>query len=132
MSASYEKVKGFLLELGLHIYQEIPGEEIFIVDDTERGIRKLIIDCEGEILVLEQLILKLGSQTPPECYKRLLQMNRHLVHGAFVLDEEGDRLLFRDTLALGNLDLNELEATLNALSMGLAENGTELLSFARK
>ena len=131
MSASYEKVKGFLHELGLHIHQEIPAEEIFIVDDTERGIRKLIIDCEGEILVLEQLILQLNPQTPPACYKRLLQMNRQLVHGAFVLDEEGNRLLFRDTLALDNLDRNELEATLNALSMGLAENGTELLSFVK-
>ena len=131
MSASYEKVKGFLLDLGLHIHEEIPAEEIFIVDDTERGIRKLIIDCEGEILVLEQLILKLSPKTPPASYKRLLQMNRQLVHGAFVLDESGDRLLFRDTLALEHLDLNELEATLNALSMGLAENGTELLSFVK-
>ena len=131
MSSAYEKVKGYLLDLGLRIYQEIPAEEIFIVDDTERGIRKLIIDCEGEILVLEQLILKLPPQTSPACYKRLLQMNRHLVHGAFVLDEEGNRLLFRDTLALNHLDLNELEATINALSMGLAENGAELISFAR-
>ena len=41
--------------------------------------------------------------------KRLLQINRTLVHGAFVLDEEGTTLLFRDTLQLENLDRNELE-----------------------
>lgn len=132
MSAAYDQVKGYILELGLRIYQEVPAEELLIVDDTERGIRKLIIDCEDEILVLEQLILKLEPSTTSETYKRLLQMNRSLVHGAFVLDESGERLLFRDTLALGNLDLNELESTLNALSLGLAENGTELLSFAGK
>ena len=132
MSATYDQVKGYVLELGLHIYEEVPAEEILIVDDTERGIRKLIIDCEGEILVLEQLILRLPPQTTAKTYQRLLQMNRSLVHGAFVLDESGERLLFRDTLALGNLDLNELEGTLNALSLGLAENGTELLSFAGK
>jgi hypothetical protein len=132
MSATYEKVKGFILELGLRIYQEAPGEELFIVDDTERGIRKLIIDCEEGVLVLEQLILRLEGEVPSETYKRLLQMNRNLVHGAFVLDESGERLLYRDTLALGNLDLNELESTLNALSLGLAEHGAELLSFAGK
>ncbi|MBI2503528.1 MAG: YbjN domain-containing protein [Candidatus Latescibacteria bacterium] len=132
MSATFDKVKGYILELGLRIYQEVPGEELLIVDDTERGIRKLIIDCEEEILVLEQLILRLAPQTPTQTYKRLLQMNRSLVHGAFVLDESGERLLFRDTLALDNLDLNELESTLNALSLGLAENGAELLSFAGK
>lgn len=132
MSPAYEKVKGFILELGLRIYQEVPGEELFIVDDTERGIRKLIIDCEEEVLVLEQLILRLPPNTPVATYRRLLQMNRSLVHGAFVLDESGERLLFRDTLALDHLDLNELESTLNALSLGLAENGTELLAFAGK
>ena len=78
------------------------------------------------------MILKLEPGTTPETYKRLLQMNRGLVHGAFVLDETGARLLFRDTLALHNLDLNELESPLNALSLGLAENGGELLSFAGK
>jgi hypothetical protein len=123
MSAVYDQVKEYILELGLRVYQEVPAEELLIVDDTERGIRKLIIDCEDEILVLEQLILRLDAQTPPQTYRRLLQMNRNLVHGAFVLDESGERLLFRDTLALGNLDLNELE---------LAENGAELLSFAGK
>lgn len=132
MSATYEKVKGYILELGLRIYQEVPGEELFIVDDTERGIRKLIIDCEEGILVLEQLILRLEAGTPAPTYRRLLQMNRNLVHGAFVLDESGERLLYRDTLALDNLDLNELEATLNALSLGLAEHGAELLSFAAR
>jgi len=130
MSPAYDKVKAYILELGLRIYQEVPGEELFIVDDTERGIRKLIIDCEGEILVLEQLILRLDPATPAQTYRRLLQMNRNLVHGAFVLDEGGERLLFRDTLALDSLDLNELESTLNALSLGLAENGAELLAFA--
>ena len=49
--------------------------------------------------------------------------------GAFVLNEEGDTLLYRNTLALDNLDLNELDTTINALSLGLAENGDELLRF---
>lgn len=132
MSTSFEKVKGYVLELGLCISEEHPQEEILIIDEPERGIRNLILDCEGDILVLEQLILQLAPQAPIQAYRRLLQMNRELVHGALVLDERGERLLFRDTLALDNLDLNELEATLNALSLGLAENGTELLSFAKK
>ena len=38
----------------------------------------------------------------------------------------------KNTLALENLDLNELESTINALSLGLAENGEELLGFAAK
>jgi len=127
MSEQFEKVKGYVLELGFRIDEEDSSEEIVIINDEERGIHKLVIDCEDTVLVVEQLIMKLEPSTT--VYRRILQMNRELVFGAFVLNEDGDSLLYRNTLALGNLDLNELESTINALSLGLAENGEELLAF---
>ena len=127
MSEKFEKVKDYVLELGFQIDEEDPSEEIVIINDEERGIHKLVLDCEDTLLVLEQLIMKIGAST--DVYRRILQMNRELVFGAFVLNEEGDSLLYRNTLALDNLDLNELESTINALSLGLAENGEELLGF---
>ena len=130
--SDFDTVKDYVLELGFAISKEIPDEEILIINDEERGIQSLVIDCEDTVLVVEQLILKLDSAASTVTYKRLLQMNRDLVFGAFVLNEEGDSLLYRNTLALANLDLNELESTINALSLGLAENGEELLSFADK
>ena len=128
MSEQFEKVKGYVLELGFRIDEEDSSEEIVIINDEERGIHQLVIDCEDTVLVVEQLIMKLEPST--DVYRRILQMNRELVFGAFVLNEDGDSLLYRNTLALGNLDLNELESTINALSLGLAENGEELLAFA--
>ena len=130
--SDFNTVKDYVLELGFAISKEIPDEEILIINDEERGIQSLVIDCEDTVLVVEQLILKLDSAASTVTYKRLLQMNRDLVFGAFVINEEGDSLLYRNTLALANLDLNELESTINALSLGLAENGEELLSFADK
>ncbi len=131
MSERFEQVKEFVLELGLSIDQEIPEDEIVIVNDQERGIQNLVIDCEDDVLVLEQLIMEAGHIAKAEVFKRILQMNRELVYGAFVLNEEGDTLIYRNTLALENLDLNELESTINALSLGLAENGAELLEFSK-
>jgi len=130
--SDFNTVKDYVLELGFAISKEIPDEEIVIVNDEERGIQSLVIDCEDTVLVVEQLILKLDSAASTDTLKRLLQMNRDLVFGAFVLNEVGDSLLYRNTLALENLDLNELESTINALSLGLAENGGELLGFADK
>ena len=130
MSEKFEKVKDYVLELGFQIDEVDPSEEIVIINDEERGIHKLVLDCEDTLLVLEQLIMKIGAST--DVYRRILQMNRELVFGAFVLNEEGDSLLYRNTLALDNLDLNELESTINALSLGLAENGEELLGFVAK
>jgi len=129
--SDFEKVKEYVVELGFAVDKEIPEEEIVVVNDEERGIRNLVIDCEDTVLVLEQLIMKLEDGNA-SVYRRILQMNRELVFGAFVVNEEGDSLLYRNTLALENLDLNELESTINALSLGLAENGEELLSFIQQ
>ena len=126
----FEKVKDFLLDMGFVMSQEDPQEELIVIDDEERGIKNLVIDCESPILILEQVIMPMPQDSSGFC-KRLLQMNRTLVHGAFVLDDEGTTLLFRDTLQLENLDRNELEGSIDALSLALAEYGSELVSFAR-
>ena len=126
----FEKVKDFLLDMGFVMSQEDPQEELIVIDDEERGIKNLVIDCESPILILEQVIMPMPKDSSDFC-KRLLQMNRTLVHGAFVLDDEGTTLLFRDTLQLENLDRNELEGSIDALSLALAEYGSELVSFAR-
>ena len=77
------------------------------------------------------MIVPVPSQ-PGNMFQRLLQMNRTLVHGAFVVDEDGKMVLFRDTLRLENLDLNELEGSIEALSLALAENANELLAFSKQ
>lgn len=131
MSENLDLVKNYLFDLDLKIIDENEVEELVVVEDEESGIRNLIIDCEPPIVVLEQLIMEVPKE-PGDFYKRLLQMNRTLVHGAFVLDEESKRVFFRDTLQLENLDRNELEGSIRALSLALAENGTELLQFAKQ
>jgi hypothetical protein len=70
-------------------------------------------------------------QKAESLFKRLLQMNRTLVHGAFVLNDEGTKIIFRDTLQLENLDKNELEGSINALSIALAEYAGELIEFSK-
>ena len=129
MADHFQRVKDYVLDLGFSIDDEIAEDEIVVINDEERGIHQLVIDCEDDLVVLEQLILKFEGDVSAAVYRRLLQMNRSLVFGAFVLNEEGDTLLYRNTLALDNLDLNELESTINALSLGLGENSDELLGF---
>ena len=131
MSENLDRVKRYLLDLDLMIVSENEAEELVVVDDEDSGIRQLIIDCEPPIVVLEQLIGEVPAE-PRDLFKRLLQMNNTLVHGAFVLDEAGGRIFFRDTLQLDNLDLNELEGSIRALSLALAEYGAELLTYLSK
>lgn len=126
MSQYFEKVIEFAGRLSLDIIQQDTEEELITVSNEDKGIYQLVIDCEYPILILEQLIYSVESPTK-EHLKRLLQMNRNLIHGAFTLDATGKQMIFRDTLQLENLDFNEFEGTINALSLGLAEFSRELL-----
>jgi hypothetical protein len=126
----FDLVKEYLHDMAMAIVSEDPENELVVVENEAEGIKNLIIDCEAPIVIIEQLIMKLPAAAGPEIPKRLLQMNRELVHGAFALDETGELLLFRDTLQLENLDYNELEGSIKALSLALSEYGSELLGFA--
>ena len=127
----FEKVREYLLDLGLQISEVDEAEELYVVNDESSGVNSLIVDCEDPILVLEQLIMPVPGGNREEFFRRLLQMNRTLVHGAFVLDEDTKHVLFRDTLQLANLDLNELEGSIRALELALVEHGDELLRFSK-
>lgn len=131
MSDNLDLVKSYVTEMELKIVDENTAEQLIVVQDEENGIKNLVIDCEPPIVVLEQLIMEVPRDSSG-FYKRLLQINRSLVHGAFVLDEEGKYVFFRDTLQLEHLDYNELEASIQALSLALGENARELLEFAKK
>jgi hypothetical protein len=102
-----------------------------VVEDEERGLKHLILNCEDPILIFEQRILEVPT-LPGELFRRLLQMNRTLVHGAFVLDEAGKSILLHDTLALAHVDLNEVQGTIDAFSLALAEHAQELIAFSRQ
>ena len=127
----FEQVKAYLQELEFVITKEEPSQEFVVIDDEDQGINHLVIDCEDPILILEQFIFEIKKDPQANMLKRLLQLNRTLVHGAFAIDDSGTKVLFRDTLQLENLDLNELEGSINALSVAMAENVDELISLAK-
>lgn len=129
-TAYFEAVREHLLTLNLEVEREDEAEALFVVHDESRGIANLLVDCEDELLVIEQPIMKVPGGDAA-MFRRLLEMNRTMVHGAFVVDAETELILFRDTLQLANLDLNELDASINALRLALAEHGGELIAFAQ-
>jgi len=127
---NFEKVKMHLLDMGHEITHENVEDNILVISNEDKGVCSMVLDCEGDVLVMEQHIFDFKNSNGDQ-YKRILQINRSLVHGAFVLDEQG-RVLFRDTLALENLDRNELESSFSALAIALAEYAEEFMALAGK
>ncbi len=126
MSQYLSTIIEYSQQLGLDIISQDKEEELVIVSNEENGICNMVIDCEYPILIMEQLIYEINTSTK-EHFLRLLQMNRQLIHGSFIIDEKAQHVIFRDTLQIENLDFNEFEGSLNALSLGLAEFASELI-----
>jgi hypothetical protein len=130
MANYFEKVKNYLIELDLPISFEDAQDEVFIINKEDAGITDLVIGVAEPILIMEQSIFEI-PEGKNDVYKRLLQLNGQVVHGAFVLDEESNRVVFRDTLQLENLDLNEIEASINSISLMMAEFSDEIINLSK-
>ena len=49
--ADFQTVKSYVQELQLAIVREDPAQDILVVEDNERGINNLVIDCEEPLLI---------------------------------------------------------------------------------
>ncbi len=127
----FKKIESYLTQLGYFISYRDENEGIFCIESEEDGIKNLIIGVAQPIVVLEQFIFTLKSDDK-DILKSLLKKNRDIVHGAFVLDETGTRVIFRYTMQSESLDLNELEGALNSLGLLLSEYYEQILEFSKK
>lgn len=130
MEKSFQKVKTYLLELDYNIVYEDEKDGIFIISNDENGITNLVLGCADPLLIMEQFLFELKADHI-EVFKSLLIKNRDIVHGALVLDETGSKVIFRDTLQIENLDLNELEGSINSLILLLSEYSNEIIRFSK-
>ncbi len=130
MSTGYQKVKNLLLEKDYDISSENEQEGIMVIQKENQGIRNLIVGVMPPILIIEQFLFQINNPNE-STFRSLLQKNRDIIHGAFVLDETGHKVIFRDTLQLENLDENELEASLNSLSLLLSEYSDQIIEFSK-
>lgn len=130
MNNQYDKVRDFLLDLNYTITSEDQENDVFVINDEKSGIKNLVICCADPILIMEQFITDLKNPSMEDLTK-LLMKNRDIIHGAFALSRDGEKLIFRDTLQLANLDRNELEGSINSLSLLLSEFTDELINISK-
>lgn len=130
MQDHFQIVKDYVLQLNYNITHENKGDGIIMISKENEGVKNMILGVAPPILIMEQHIFNIRNKNEM-VYRSLLQKNRDIVHGAFVLDETGDKVIFRDTLQVENLDLNELEGSLNSLGLLLSEYSEQIINFSK-
>lgn len=125
-----DKIEDYSTRLGCRILYKSEQQGILKIDNQPDGIHNLIIGIAPPILIMEQFLFSFRADDVL-MFKKLLQKNRDTIHGAFVINEEGNKVLFRYTMQLENIDYNEFEGAINSLGLLLSEFAQQIIDFSR-
>ncbi|WP_276485313.1 YbjN domain-containing protein [Paraflavitalea pollutisoli] len=125
-----DTIEEFAKRLQCRILYRNDQHGILKIDNQADGINNLIIGIAPPILIMEQFLFSFQHDNPG-MFKKLLQKNRDTIHGAFVINEEGNKVLFRYTMQLGNIDYNEFEGAINSLGLLLSEFSEQIIEFSK-
>ena len=128
MTENYEKIKRIIDGFNVTVVSENQEDGIMVISDQDSGIDNLIIDCEDGIAILAQVMIPAPNKV--ESLTRLMQLSDQMIHGAFVINENGDKVIWKDTVRLADLDPAELTAPINALRAFVAEHLDEIIELA--
>lgn len=127
----FEIIEDYAIRLNCRILYKNERNGILKINNEHDGIHNLILGVAPPILIMEQFLFSFREDNL-DMFKKLLQKNRDTIHGAFVINEEGDRVLFRYTMQLKSLDFNEFESALNSLGLLLSEFSQQIIDFSKR
>jgi len=114
-----DKLEGYFIELGIP-YEQKP-DNLWIISDEDKSLREIIVTIEESVVTITVNVMQIPSGNNEEFYKKLLTLNAtDMIHGAYAL--EGNNVVLIDTLEGETMDLNELQASLDAMSLALTQH----------
>ncbi len=120
------KIESYLINLGV-TYAEL-GENTWIINDPDNGLEQVAVAVNEPLVVVRVKVMNVPSRDREEFYLKLLQLNgSDLIHGAYAV-VENDVILI-DTLNYETMDLEDFQATIDAVSMALTEHYSLLSSY---
>jgi hypothetical protein len=126
---SREKVEGYLVKLSL-TFQEA-GTGSWVVRDAEKGINDLLVILADPLVILRINVMEAPATGREKLFEELLRLNAtDMVHGAYALD--GKNLVIIDTLEADTLDLEEFQASIDAIGLALAQHYRILSKYRAK
>lgn len=124
-----QRIESFLRTLGLS-FEELDSDT-WVINDEERGVENLIVAHEDPVIVFRLKVTELPPGDHCQLYAELLRLNgTDLLHGAYAL--EGDSVVLINTLLSETIDVEEFQATLDAISLSVAEHYERLLPLVKK
>ena len=126
---SREKLEGYLVKLEL-TFQEA-GKGTWVVREPEKGLASLFVMMADPLVVLRLTVMEVPKKGREQLFEELLHLNAtDMVHGAYALD--GKLVVIMDTLEAETMDLEEFEASIDAIGLALAQHYRVLSKYRKK
>ncbi len=120
-----EEIEGYLIRLGLPFEEVEQG--LWIIHDDIGHIDNIVIRYDPPIVVFRIKVMEVPPRQKEEFFEHLLRLNATLVQGAYGI--ENNNVVLMDTLQAENLDFNEFQASVEALSLAIAQDYDQLATF---
>lgn len=125
-----EDLEGYLVRLDAD-FEEV-DDGMFLVR-PENGGAPIVVHHSDPVLVVRMKVMDLPTDSGGlgDLYETLLRLNAtDVIHGAYGI-EEGE-LILSDTLQLGNLDFEELRASLESVQLAASSHLSRIRDLTRR
>ena len=122
----HDKLEGYLVKLGLSFHEAAPAT--WVVSHTEVGLENLFIQLAEPLVILRTPVMEVPTSGREKLFHELLRLNAtDMVHGAYAVD--GSSIIIVDTLEAETMDLEELQASIDAIGLALAQHYRSLSAY---
>lgn len=120
--ATRDEIEHYLIQTG-HPHETIDNN-MWVVRDTAN----IVISHAPPLVIFRAKLMDVPQRNREAFFRLLLELNAsELIHGAYGLEDNSVVLI--DTLQSEHLDLNELQATLDALLLAMNQDYQQLKTF---
>jgi Putative bacterial sensory transduction regulator len=120
--ATREDIEHYLIEMGLPY--ETLEDHMWVIQD----VTNLVVTLEPPLVAFRAKLMDIPKSNREALFRLLLELNAtQMIHGAYGLEQ--DSVVLIDTLQCENLDYNEFQASIEALSLAITQDYDKLKTF---
>jgi hypothetical protein len=122
------KVENYLINLGI-TFEQIDSTS-WVINDEEKGLEQVAVISAEPLVVIRVNVMDVPNSDREAFFLALLELNAaDLIHGAYAI-ENGEALLV-DSLEYGTMDIEEFQASLDAIGLALAQHYEQLSAYRK-
>jgi hypothetical protein len=117
--SSKEKLENYMNKLALE--SEEVSENTWVIKDASKGLENVVVMVVDPVVIIRVKVMEIPAKNRDKCFEKLLSLNASdMTQGAYGI--EGKDIVITDTLLAETMDLEELQASLDAIGFALTSH----------